>query len=120
MTTKPIKSLGIINLTFITLAAIVSLRNLPLNAELGCSSIFFLIFALVIFFIPTALVTAELASAWPMAGGSYAWTKEAFGSFWGMFTLWVSWMESIAWFPIILVFIATMFAYLISPIFVKV
>lgn len=33
--------------------------------------------------IPNALVSAELGSAIPEIGGSYAWAKRAFGEFWG-------------------------------------
>ncbi|MBT4963365.1 MAG: amino acid permease [Francisellaceae bacterium] len=110
-----VKVLGKFSLAMITVAAIVSLRNLPLSAEYGFSSIFYFIIAALIFFIPTAAVTAELASTWPKAGGSYAWVKEAFGPNWGLFTLWSAWMESIAWFPAILAFTAAMVAYMVEP-----
>ncbi len=117
MTEPRTRVLGTFTLAMITMAAIVSLRNLPLNAELGFSSVFFLCLAALIFFIPTALVIAELASAWPRAGGCYVWVGEAFGKPLAFVTLWLSWMASVAWFPTILAFTATMLAHILTPIF---
>ena len=118
MTTAPrTRVLGTFTLAMITMAAIVSLRNLPLNAELGFSSVFFLCLAALIFFIPTALVIAELAATWPRAGGCYVWVGEAFGKPLAFITLWLSWMASVAWFPTILAFTATMLAHILAPIF---
>jgi len=101
----------------LTVAAIVSLRNLPLSAEFGLSSVFYFVIAAIGFFVPIALVTAELATGWPKSGGSYAWVSEAFGKNCGFFALWMGWMESIAWFPAILAFTAAMLAHLLHPIF---
>lgn len=114
---KQTRVLGTFTLAMITVAAIISLRNLPLSAEFGLSSVFYFVIAALVFFIPIALVTAELASTWPQAGGNYIWVGEAFGKSTGFFALWMAWMESIAWFPAILAFTAAMLAHLIAPLF---
>lgn len=114
--TKPSRVLGTFTLAMITMAAIVSLRNLPLNAELGFSSVFFLSFAAIVFFIPSALIIAELAAAWPRAGGCYVWVGEAFGKPLAFVALWLSWMASVSWFPAILAFTATMLAHMLAPL----
>ena len=114
--TKPSRVLGTFTLAMITMAAIVSLRNLPLNAELGFSAVFFLCLAAIIFFIPSALIIAELASTWPRAGGCYVWVGEAFGKPLAFVALWLSWMASVAWFPAILAFTATMLAHMLAPL----
>lgn len=111
------KVLGTFRLAMITVAAIISLRNLPLSAEFGLASIFYYIVAALVFFIPISLVTAELATGWPRPGGNYVWVSEAFGKKTGFYALWMSWMESIAWFPAILAFTAVMLAHLLAPIF---
>ena len=49
----------------------------PFNAILG-----FLLFP-IIWSIPEALVTAELATTFPGSGGFVIWTHQAFGPFWG-------------------------------------
>lgn len=113
---KQARVLGTFTLAMITVAAIISLRNLPLSAEFGLSSIFYLIMSALVFFIPIALVTAELATGWPRAGGNYVWVSEAFGKKWGFFALWMAWMESIAWFPAILAFTAAMLGHLLAPL----
>ena len=84
-----IRVLGTFPLAMLTVSAIISLRNLSISAEYGSNSIFYLILAAVIFFIPIALVTAELATGWPKAGATYAWVSEAFGKPTGFFALWV-------------------------------
>lgn len=109
--------LGTFTLAMITMAAIVSLRNLSLTAELGFSAIFFLVVAAIVFFIPIGLVTAELVSTWPRSGGCYVWVSEAFGKPLAFITLWFSWMASIAWFPAVLAFTATMLAHMLQPVF---
>lgn len=111
------KVLGTFTLAMITMAAVISLRNLSLTAELGISAVFFLCLAAIIFFIPCALVVAELAAAWPKPGGCYVWVAEAFGKPWAFFALWLSWMASVAWFPTILIFTATMLGHMLQPLF---
>lgn len=117
MTRQKTRVLGTFSLAMLTMAAIVSLRNLSLIAGLGVSAVFFLCLAALIFFIPTALVVAELAAAWPRPGGCYEWVQEAFGKPLAFFTLWLSWMASVAWFPTILVFTSAMFAQVLQPVF---
>jgi amino acid transporter len=43
---------------------------------------------------PIALMTAELSAAIPVEGGYYAWTKRAFGPFWGFMCAWWTWLYS--------------------------
>lgn len=108
--------LGTFALAMITVAAIISLRNLPLTAEFGLSSIFYYFVSAIVFLIPISLATAELATGWPRPGGNYVWVSEAFGKKVGFYALWMAWMESIAWFPTILAFTAAMLAHLLAPI----
>lgn len=100
----------------ISVSAIIALRNLPLMAYQGFSSVFFFLTSAVLFFIPVALVCAELASGWPKDGGIYAWVKEAFGESAGALAIWFEWMESVVWLPAVLSFIAATTAYIINPL----
>lgn len=109
------RSISVFKLAMINLAAIVSIRNLPLMAEYGFSSVFLLIIAALIFFVPVALVSAELASAYPKAGGVMAWAERAFGPKVGFLTIWLLWIENALWYPTILSFIATTVCYVINP-----
>lgn len=111
--------LGVLSLALINVAAIVSLRNLSFMVEYGFGAIIFYLAAAILFFIPTALVCAELATAWPEAIGIYGWVARAFGVRVGFFAQWMNWMFSVASFPTVLTFLATTIAYLIDPMLAK-
>jgi len=107
--------LSVFSLVMINVIAVDSLRGLPISAEYGFSLVFFYLIGAIIFFIPTALVAAELATGWPSTGGIYVWVKEAFGVQCGFFTIWMQWIYNVVWYPTILAFIAGTIAYLIDP-----
>lgn len=107
--------LGVFSLTMINVAAIMSLRNFPIMASVGWASIFFYIVAGLGFFVPAALVSAELATGWPSRGGVYTWVKEAFGERWGFVAIWMQWIENVIWYPTVLSFTAATIAFLIDP-----
>lgn len=111
----PRRTLGIFTLAMINVAAIVSLRNLPLMAEYGLASIFFYAVAAIAFFVPVGLVAAELATTYPESGGIYAWVKRGFGAKYGFLAVWMEWVENVVWFPTVLSFVAATIAYTISP-----
>lgn len=109
------KTLGIFSLIMINIIAIASLRSLPFSASYGLPLVFFYLLATMLFFIPTAIISAELATAWPNKGGLYIWVREAFGEFWGFFVVWVQWIYNVIWYPTILTFIGGAIAYFIDP-----
>jgi amino acid transporter len=108
-------TLGVFALAMINVAAIVSPRNAPMMAEYGWTMFFYLGVAILLFLIPIALASAELATGWPQAGGVYAWVREAFGHRRGFLAVWSDWSENLAWFPTVLSFIAGSLAYAIDP-----
>ena len=104
--------IGILTLAIMNVVAVVSLRGLPAEAEYGLSSIFYYLFAAVVFLIPVSLVAAELATGWPEKGGVFRWVGEAFGpriAFLAMFMLWI---EVTVWFPTALTFGAVSLAFI--------
>jgi len=109
------KPLGVFSLVMMNVMAVDSLRSLPVAAEFGYSLLFFYLLAAVFFFIPTALVTAELATAWPSTGGAYIWIRNAFGARWGWFAIWLQWIYNVVWYPTILAFVIATMAYLFNP-----
>ncbi|MGR3973221.1 MAG: amino acid permease [Candidatus Rhabdochlamydia sp.] len=109
------KNLSIFTLAMINLAAIGSVKNWPVIAESGFSSIFYFLLATVVFFIPVALVSAELATGWPKTGGVFVWVKEAFGHRMGFLAIWLLWIENVIWYPTTLSFVAATGAYVINP-----
>ena len=109
------KKISVFVLTMINLATILSIRNWPTSAQFGLSSIIFLLLALFFFFIPAALVSAELATGWPQKGGVFVWVKEALGHRLGFLAVWLLWLENVVWYPTILSFVAATVAYIINP-----
>lgn len=109
------KTLSVFGLVMINVIAIDSLRTLPLSAEYGFSLVFYYVVAALLFFIPVALVSAELATGWPETGGIYIWTREAFGKPFGFLTIWLQWFYNICWYPTIMSFIAATLAYCLNP-----
>ena len=74
--------IGVWAFAIMNITTIVSLRGLPAQAEYGVASIFYYLFAAIVFLIPVSLVCAELASTFPKKGGVFRWVSEAFGARW--------------------------------------
>lgn len=111
------KKITLLRLILLTVSGIVSLKSLPLFAEVGFSIISFLLFATICFFIPIAMAISELSSTWPLAGGCYSWVKKAFGESFAFVVIWSYWMQSIIWFPTMLIFIIAMLVHVFLPFF---
>lgn len=100
---------------FMTAAAVVSLRGLPMMAKEGLSMWFYIGFATILFLIPGSFVSAELGGMFNSdKGGVYTWVKEAFGSSWGFAAVWLQWIQNVVWYPVVLGFAAATLAYLIG------
>lgn len=108
-------ALTIFSLTMMTVGSVDSIRNLPATALFGSQLIFFFILGALLFLIPTALVSAELASGSEHSGGIYDWVKAAFGKKLGFLAIWLQWIENVIWYPTILSFVAGTIGYLIDP-----
>lgn len=116
MTTQTTQKISVFALILLITGAIDSIRNLPSTALFGSTLFFFFIFAAIIFLIPVALVSAELAATWSdEQGGIYTWVEHAFGKSIAFFAIWLQWINTMVWYPSILSFIAGTLAYLINP-----
>src|SRR5579872_4420927 len=109
------KVLGVFSLVMINVIAVDNLRSLTAGAEYGFALVFFYLLAALLFFIPSILVSAELATGWPTTGGVYVWVREAFGPRWGFLTIWLQWIYNVVWYPTILAFMAATLAHLMNP-----
>lgn len=99
------KVLGILPLAFINLALFGLVHNWSLIAEYGAVTFVFFLIAILVFFIPSAFVTAELASSFRHEGGVYTWIKEAFGPKAAFTISWLLWIQIIFWMPIPLMWV---------------
>lgn len=111
--TKKMVKLGVFTLAMMNVAAVVSLRGLPAEAEYGMSSAFYYLFAAIVFLIPVSLIAAELAAMFSdKQGGMFRWVGEAFGKKLGFLAIWLQWVESTIWFPTVLTFGAVSLAFI--------
>ncbi len=109
------KVLGVFQLVMINVIAVDSIRTIPFSAEYGFSLIFFYILAALTFFIPSALISAELGSGWPNTGGIYVWVREAFGKNASLIVIWLNWIYNVVWYPTIMALIAGTITYFFNP-----
>lgn len=110
------RTLSVFMLTMINVATIGSVKNWPTMAEYGLSSVFFFLLGALIFFIPSSLVSAELATGWPKLGGVFVWVKEAFGHRFGFLAAWLLWCQTVVWYPTALSFVASALAFIFDPV----
>ena len=109
------KILGKKDLVLFTVSAILLLDTLASAASVGVSSIFWWLFLSVIFFIPIALISAEMSCSYPAQGGIYAWIKTAYGSRWAARASWSYWINTAVWIPAISILFAGIFKQMFFP-----
>lgn len=109
------KVLSMFSLVMINVIAVDSLRTLPISAKLGMALVSYYLVAVFAFFIPIALIAAELSTAYPHRGGLYVWVREAFGQKVAFIAIWLQWVYNVVWYPTILAFIAATLSYLFAP-----
>lgn len=102
-----------VTLGLMTTASVASLRPSPSMALYGLAAVFLYLLPAVVFLLPTALVGAELASGW--TGGIYRWVSEALGKPLGFIAVWCQFAMTIAYYPSLLAYVASTFAYVIHP-----
>ena len=108
-------TLTMIAMSIMIVTSILSMRGLPSEAKFGIQSIFYYLFAAVVFLLPFSLVCAELASTYSKPGGLYRWVAEAFGPRWGWTAMFLEWQTVVIWFPTVLMFGAASLAYIFWP-----
>ncbi|WP_428819668.1 APC family permease [Microbulbifer sp. MCCC 1A16149] len=100
------KNLGKRDMILFTVSAILLVDTLAATAAIGTSSIFWWLFLGLFFFVPFALVSAELGCAYPEKGGIYAWVRDAFGGRWASRISWSYWVNVAIWMPAIFILFA--------------
>jgi len=105
------RAMGFWDVLLFNIAAVLGPRWIAAAAHNGTSSISLWVLAAILFFLPTALIVAELSTRFPSEGGLYIWAKEAFGEFHGFITGWTYWVYTFFYFPGLLFASAAMAAY---------
>jgi len=100
-------------LTLMTVSSVASLRPAPTMAVYGLGAVFLYVVPAIVFLIPTALVSAELASGWN--GGVYRWVTEGISPRMGFTAAWHQYAMTLFYYPSLLSFVAATLAYVIAP-----
>ena len=110
-----VRTLGRRDMVLFTVSAILLLDTLAAGATVGPSAVFWWIFLGVVFFVPYALICAELGTTWPEQGGLYAWIRDAFGRRWASRATWAYWVNTAVWIPAIFILFAGVFSQMFAP-----
>ena len=103
------------DMVLFTVSAILLLDTLTAAASVGASSVFWWLFLGIIFFIPFAMICAEMGCAYPEQGGIYAWIRDSFGGRWASRATWAYWVNTAVWMPAIYILFAGVFKQMFFP-----
>jgi putative glutamate/gamma-aminobutyrate antiporter len=81
-------------LVMMNITIVASLANDVQQAFYGLSSVTYFIIGALVFFLPTGLVAAELASGWSERGGIFRWVGEGVGKSWAFVCIFVLWFQT--------------------------
>jgi len=107
--------MGVFSLAMTNFVAIANIRTLPSVAPYGLSMLFFYFIAVFCFLIPSAFVSAELASEYLGTGGVSHWASKALRNRVGFFAAWLQNSNNFICFPMALSFMASTLAYGMFP-----
>jgi amino acid transporter len=91
------KHFGRFDMFFFLVCTLVGLDTIGTVASNGAQGFTWLIFLVPVFFIPYALLTAELGSTFSEEGGPYVWTKLALGRFVSGVNALIYWIANPIW-----------------------
>src|SRR5271169_5757772 len=89
------RELGLRDLVFAQILCVVGSSWVGVAAKLGKAHAVFWVSAMLLYYVPLALVVIYLNRALPLEGGLYQWAKEAFGPFWGFLVAWNLWTYAV-------------------------
>jgi amino acid transporter len=100
-------------LAMMTTSSVASLRPSPTMAVYGLACVFLYLVPALVFLLPTALVSAELASGWE--GGVYNWVAQGISKPAGFLAVWCQFAMTIFYYPSLLGYVASTLAYVFNP-----
>jgi len=91
------KHFGRKEILFFTICTLVGVDTIGAIASAGAQAFSWLAILAVVFFIPSALLFAELGTAFPEEGGPYIWARLAFGRLAGSINNFLYWITNPVW-----------------------
>jgi amino acid transporter len=109
-----VRALGVSDLTWLYLVAVVNLNVVPVVAVAGFKVMWLWAVAILLFFVPQGIGVIELAEHMPGEGGLYLWTKESYGDFHGFICGWCYWMTNMFFVPSLLFYVTGVTTYIVG------
>lgn len=109
------RTLGRRDIVLFTVSAILLLDTLAAGASVGASAVFWWLFLGAVFFVPYALICAEMGTTYPEQGGLYAWVRDAFGRRWASRATWAYWVNTAVWIPANVILFTGVFRQIFMP-----
>jgi amino acid transporter len=109
------RELGLRDLVLTQILFVVGLSNFGYAAKLGPSHAVFWLTAMVLFYIPQAMVVIHLNRWRPLEGGLYQWAHAAFGAFGGFMVAWNLWVYAMVLMSEIGLTTVTSLSYALGP-----
>ncbi|RKR76612.1 APC family permease [Frondihabitans australicus] len=91
------KHFGRFDILFFLICTIVGVDTIASVAASGGEAFTWMVVLAVVFFVPQALLFAELGSTFPQEGGPYIWTRMAFGHLAGAINNFLYWVTNPVW-----------------------
>src|SRR5271154_5977463 len=113
-TNSLVRALGVSDVTWLYLVAVVNLNVVPVGAVAGFKVMWLWAAAILLFFLPQGIAVIELAERMPGEGGLYLWTKETYGDFHGFLCGWCYWMTNMFFVPSLLFSVAGGMTYIVG------
>ncbi|GAA4681107.1 APC family permease [Frondihabitans cladoniiphilus] len=88
---------GRFDILFFLICTIVGVDTIASVASAGGQAFTFMVILAIVFFVPQALLFAELGTAFPQEGGPYLWTRMAFGHLAGAVNNFLYWVTNPVW-----------------------
>ncbi len=99
-------------LALLTVGSVGDLGSAPALAVFGLPSVVLYVIPAVVFLVPAALVSAELASGWQ--GGVYDWVSEGISPAMGFAAVWCQFAQTTFYYPAVLAYIASTLSYVFA------
>jgi len=108
------KVLNLFDILVMTVVANFGIRWLSVAGQMGAESIVFWCLGALLFFLPLSLICANLSRSYPCEGGIYPWIRDSLGEKPAFLVAWLYWVNGFFYYPAILIFLATNFAYVLG------
>ncbi len=112
------KKIGFWELVLMNVSALYGIRWIAKSTSdsfgLGLGAIPMWVLFMFLFFVPQALMCAELASEYPSDGGLKEWVQVAYGTKYGFIVAWLNWTAKVFWYASFLTFFSINFTYMIG------